>query len=159
MNLIGGQQRIEDKLLDAVDAINENDALSAHAFPGKATRPSPLTLRDEKLLISEEVREKPTFGAIEARSSNYSVGIITGSEALGLNPQWMIESLLAIGEEEPALNANQTSGRYFLPTRKTPTWPAPVNSRSCWSMASWVFKPYASTSCCLWKSLVISPSA
>jgi len=118
MNLIGGQQRIEDKLLDAVDAINENDTLSAHAFPGNATRPSPLTLRDEKLLISEEVRDKPTFGAIEARSSNYSVGVITGSEALGLNPQWMIESLLAIGEEEPALNANQTSGRYFPAIKK-----------------------------------------
>lgn len=117
MNLVGGQQNIEDKLLAAVEAINENDPLSAHAYPVNATRPSPLTLRDEKLLISEEVREKPTFGAIEARSSNYSVGIITGSEALGLDPQWMIESLLAIGEEEPALTSNQSSGRY-VPAHK-----------------------------------------
>ncbi|WP_242485902.1 hypothetical protein [Pseudomonas sp. TH21] len=120
MNLVGGQQNIEDKLLAAVDAINENDPLSAHAYPVNATRPSPLTLRDEKLLISEEVREKPTFGAIEARSSNYSVGIITGSEALGLDPQWMLESLLAIGEEEPALTTNQNSGRY-VPAHKRDT--------------------------------------
>lgn len=120
MNLVGGQQNIEDKLLAAVDAINENDPLSAHAYPVNATRPSPLTLRDEKLLISEEVREKPTFGAIEARSSNYSVGIITGSEALGLDPQWMLESLLAIGEEEPVLTTNQSSGRY-VPAHKRDT--------------------------------------
>lgn len=120
MNLVGGQQNIEDKLLVAVDAINENDPLSAHAYPINAPRPSPLTLRDEKLLISEEVREKPTFGAIEARSSNYSVGIITGSEALGLDPHWMLESLLAIGEEEPALTTNQNSGRY-VPAHKKDT--------------------------------------
>ncbi|MFJ2484801.1 hypothetical protein [Pseudomonas sp. NPDC087639] len=120
LNLVGGQQNIEDKLLAAVDAINENDPLSAHAYPVNAPRPSPLTLRDEKLLISEEVREKPTFGAIEARSSNYSVGIITGSEALGLDPQWMLESLLAIGEEEPALTTNQYSGRY-VPAHKRDT--------------------------------------
>lgn len=112
MNLVGGQPNIEDKLLAAVEAINENDPLSAHAFPIDAMRPSPLTLRDEKLLISEEVRDKPTLGVIEARSSNYSVGIIAGSEALGLDPQWMVESLLAIGEEEPALNRNQKPGRY-----------------------------------------------
>lgn len=112
LNLVGGQKDIEDKLLAAVDAINENDPLSAHAFPLSATRPSPLTLRDEKLLISEEIGEKPALGAIEARSSNYSVGIITGSEALGLDPQWMIESLLAIGEEEPPLSSNQKPGRY-----------------------------------------------
>lgn len=112
LNLVGGQKDIEDKLLAAVDAINENDPLSAHAFPLSATRPSPLTLRDEKLLISEEVGEKPTLGVIQARSSNYSVGIITGSEALGLDPQWMVESLLAIGEEEPPLSSNQKPGRY-----------------------------------------------
>lgn len=118
MNLVGGQQNIEDKLLAAVDAINENDPMSAHAFTTNSSRPSPLTLRDEKLLITEEVRDKPTFGAIKARSSNYSVGIITGSEALGLNPQWMMDSLLAIGEEEPPITANQYVGRYSSAYRK-----------------------------------------
>ncbi|MFJ6826274.1 hypothetical protein ACIQRH_01590 [Pseudomonas sp. NPDC090964] len=118
MNLVGGQQNIEDKLLAAVEAINENDPLSAHAYPADALRPSPLTLRDEKLLISEEARDKATYGAIEARSSNYSVGIIAGSEALGLNPQWMVESLLAIGMEEPPLNPNQHPGRYSPAVRK-----------------------------------------
>ncbi len=118
MNLVGGQQNIEDKLLAAVDAINENDPMSAHAFTTNSSRPSPLTLRDEKLLITEEVRDKPTFGAIKARSSNYSVGVITGSEALGLNPQWMMDSLLAIGEEEPPITANQYIGRYSSAYRK-----------------------------------------
>lgn len=118
MNLVGGQQNIEDKLLAAVDAINENDPMSAHAFTTNSSRPSPLTLRDEKLLITEEVRDKPTFGAIQARSSNYSVGVITGSEALGLNPQWMMDSLLAIGEEEPPITANQYIGGYSSAYRK-----------------------------------------
>ncbi|MGE8303329.1 MAG: hypothetical protein ACN6PW_02620 [Pseudomonas kermanshahensis] len=117
MNLVGGPQKIADKLFAAVDAIHENDPLSAHAYPENATRPSPLTLRDEKLLISEDAREKPLAGAIEARSSNYSVGVITGSEALGLNPQWMEESLLAIGEEEPVIN-NISYGRYHAYQRK-----------------------------------------
>lgn len=116
MNLVGGPQKIADKLFAAVDAINENDPLSAHAYPENATRPSPLTLRDEKLLISEDAREKPLTGAIEARSSNYSVGIITGSEALGLNTQWMEESLLAIGEEEPIIN--NSDGRYHAFQKK-----------------------------------------
>lgn len=117
MNLVGGPQKIEDKLLSAVDAIKDNDPLSGHAFPEKATRPSPLTLRDEKLLISEEKKEKNHQNSVEARSSNYSVGIITGSEALGLNPLWMVESLLAIGEEEPPIN-NNTFGRYFPAHKK-----------------------------------------
>ncbi|HGM5583853.1 TPA: hypothetical protein ACKP2Y_000135 [Pseudomonas putida] len=117
MNLVGGPQKIADKLFAAVDAIHENDPLSAHAYPENATRPSPLTLRDEKLLISEDARERPLAGAIEARSSNYSVGVITGSEALGLNPQWMEESLLAIGEEEPAIN-NNNYGRYHAFQKK-----------------------------------------
>jgi len=117
MNLVGGPQKIADKLFAAVDAIHENDPLSAHAYPEKATRPSPLTLRDEKLLISEDARDKPLAGAIEARSSNYSVGIITGSEALGLNPHWMEESLLAIGEEEPVIN-NNSYGRYHAFQKK-----------------------------------------
>lgn len=117
MNLVGGPQKIADKLFAAVDAINENDPLSAHAYPENATRPSPLTLRDEKLLISENARDKPLAGAIEARSSNYSVGIITGSEALGLNPKWMEESLLAIGEEEPIIN-NNSYGRYHAFQKK-----------------------------------------
>lgn len=111
MNLVGGPQKIADKLFAAVDAINENDPLSAHAYPESATRPSPLTLRDEKLLISEDSRENAPAGVIEARSSNYSVGIITGSEALGLTYKWMEESLLAIGEEEPVIN-NNSYGRY-----------------------------------------------
>ncbi len=117
MNLVGGPQKIADKLFAAVDAIHENDPLSAHAYPENATRPSPLTLRDEKLLISEDAREKPLAGVIEARSSNYSVGVITGSEALGLNPQWMEESLLAIGEEEPVIN-NNNYGRYHAFQKK-----------------------------------------
>lgn len=119
MNLVGGAKKIEDKLLSAVEAINDDDPLSGHAFPEKATRPSPLTLRDEKLLISEEKKEKTHHNSVEARSSNYSVGIITGSEALGLNPLWMVESLLAIGEEEPPIN-NNPFGRY-LPAHKKDT--------------------------------------
>lgn len=120
MNLVGGpQKQVEDKLLEAIDAINENDPLSAHAYPEKALRPSPLTLRDEKLLISEEKSEKNQESTVAAKSSNYSVGVLTGSEALGLNPTWMVESLPAIGEEEPVLNNNQY-GRY-LPAHKKDT--------------------------------------
>ncbi|WP_237402901.1 hypothetical protein [Pseudomonas sp. MWU318] len=117
LNLVGGLQKIEDKLLGALDAINDNDPLSAHAFPEKAVRPSPLTLRDEKLLISEEKSDRANVGTVQARSSNYSVGIITGSEALGLNPLWMVESLLAIGEEEPSIN-NNPYGRYHPAHKK-----------------------------------------
>ena len=117
LNLVGGLQKIEDKLLGALEAISDNDPLSAHAFPEKAIRPSPLTLRDEKLLISEEKSDRSNVGTIEARSSNYSVGIITGSEALGLDPLWMVESLPAIGEEEPSIN-NNPYGRYYPAHKK-----------------------------------------
>lgn len=123
MNLVGGPQKIEDKLLGAIDAIKDNDPLSGHAFPDKALRPSPLTLRDEKLLISEEKKEmgKPNSSLVVAKSSNYSVGIITGSEALGLNPLWMVESLLAIGEEEPSIHQGGGSGARYIAAHKKDT--------------------------------------
>ncbi len=104
MNLVGGSKKIEEKLLKALDEMKDEDPMSGHPFPEGAVRPSPLTIRDEKLLISEEEekggKEKPHR---LARASNYSVGIIAGSEALGLRAQWLLESLPPIGLEEPPL--------------------------------------------------------
>jgi hypothetical protein len=107
LNLVGGRKKIEEKLLKAVEEIKDEDPMSGHAFPDGALRPSPLTIRDEKMIISEEeekeTREKPHR---LARASNYSVGIIAGSEALGLRSQWLTESLPAIGlEERPLLDS------------------------------------------------------
>lgn len=106
LNLLGGKERIADKLLEAVEAFQDHDPMAGHAFPDKAKRPSPLTLRDEKVLISRPEGTYLNDGRVEADSSHYSVGIIAGSEALGLNAQWMCESLAAIGKEEKPLGGN-----------------------------------------------------
>ncbi|SEJ16585.1 hypothetical protein SAMN04244579_03352 [Azotobacter beijerinckii] len=106
LNLLGGKERIADKLLEAVEAFQDHDPMAGHAFPDKAKRPSPLTLRDEKVLIARPEGTYLNDGRVEADSSHYSVGIIAGSEALGLNAQWMSESLAAIGKEEKPLDSN-----------------------------------------------------
>lgn len=75
--------------------------MAGHAFNLNSERPSPLTLRDEKLLISDAgVATDETTNIVKANSSSFSVGVIVGSDALGLNTKWMQEGLISIGEEE-----------------------------------------------------------
>ena len=119
LNLVGGKNKIEDKLLGAVESITDDDPLSGHAFPEKAIRPSPLTLRDEKLLISEENGANLSTSQVRAMSSIYSVGIIAGSEALGLKLEWMMETLPSIGKEEPQLHTSNPIS--YVPKHKSDT--------------------------------------
>lgn len=109
LNLAGGRSKIEEKLLRAVDSVRDDDPMSGHAFPDHAQLPSPLTLRDEKSLISEEVlsAEIARTASVTAKSSSYSVGLLVGSEALGLSADWLISTLPAIGLEEPPLHSNR----------------------------------------------------
>ena len=104
LDLMGGKQKIEGKLIEALDSLQDNDPLDGHAYTINMPRPSPLTLRDEKLLIIQTNNDIPASTLVNAQSSIYSVGIIAGSEALGLNAKWMEEALPLIGEEEPALH-------------------------------------------------------
>lgn len=107
LNLVGGTQAVEDKLLRAIEDIKDNDPMDGHAFNLSSDRPSPLALRDEKLLISDSgARSDETSNIVKANSSSFSVGVIVGSEALGLNSQWMAEGLTSIGEEEKPLHGN-----------------------------------------------------
>lgn len=107
LNLVGGTQAVEDKLLRAIEDIKDNDPMDGHAFNLSSDRPSPLALRDEKLLISDSgARSDESSNIVKANSSTFSVGVIVGSEALGLNPQWMAEGLTSIGEEEKPLHGN-----------------------------------------------------
>jgi hypothetical protein len=103
LNLMGGKKNIEDKLIKALYSLADVDPFDGHAFPDKSPRPSPLTLRDEKMLITESIGEKATSNRVDTRSSPYSVGILAGSEATGLNIKWLEETLPLIGEEEPPL--------------------------------------------------------
>lgn len=108
LNLVGGTQAVEDKLLRASDDIKDNDPMAGHAFNLNSERPSPLTLRDEKLLISDAgIATDETTNIVKANSSSFSVGVIVGSDALGLNTKWMEEGLISIGEEEKPMHGTQ----------------------------------------------------
>ncbi|MCD8560223.1 MAG: hypothetical protein LRY75_15715 [Shewanella xiamenensis] len=105
LNLVGGTQAVEDKLLRAVEDIKDNDPMDGHAFNMSSERPSPLALRDEKLLISDVgASYDETSNIVKANSNSFSVGVIVGSEALGLNTSWMAEGLTSLGEEERPLH-------------------------------------------------------
>jgi hypothetical protein len=96
MNLVGSARAVEDKLLRAIVDIKQDNPLYGHAFPTNAPYPSPLTFKDEKFLLNPEAHGARELG--EARK--YSVGIIYGSEALGLEMDKFASSLPALGEFE-----------------------------------------------------------
>lgn len=100
LNLVGGRSKVEEKLLQAVSAIEDNDPMSGHAMPQVAKLPSPLTLRDEKQLISAVETKSPKGGPLLALSTDYSVGVVIGSEALGLSLERLEQTLPLIGEDE-----------------------------------------------------------
>ena len=126
LNLVGSPREIDDKLLRAIADIVIDDPLSGHAFPKDAPCPSPLTLRDEKQLISMD-----SSGAREVgdRSSMYSVGIITGSEALGLDVAKFDATLPSIGEFESS-RAQGAAPLYIVRHFEDTDLPRSTNFRS-----------------------------
>lgn len=108
LDLLGSDREIEDKLLGTIEALDVDDALSNHAFSEGVDRPSPLTFRDEKLLISTDARPQGAAGA-----GHYSVAIVTGSPALGLSAETLCAAMPALGQfETEARGLNGGSGRY-----------------------------------------------
>ena len=79
LQLIGSMDDIQHKLQVAINGLkdHEQDVLTCHAIsPGQIRIPSPLTLQDERVILNA----RSTEGA-----SNYSVSLVMGSSALGLN--------------------------------------------------------------------------
>lgn len=113
LNLLGERKEIGEQLLETVEQMKELDPTAGHALSDDG-RPSPLMLRDEALLISEARKGEADAGdgTLRAKSSRYSVGILIGSEALGLNAQWLSESLSNIGQFEPPVFAGAPRDRY-----------------------------------------------
>jgi hypothetical protein len=111
MNLVGSAQEIEDKLLRAVEDIQQDNPLFGHAFPMGLSSPSPLTFRDEKQLITADGAGGRELGD---RSTMYSVGIITGSEALGLDIERFEEIMPSLGDFEESKVAGKDSPRYLV---------------------------------------------
>lgn len=111
MNLVGSAQEIEDKLLRAVEDIQQDNPLFGHAFPVGLSSPSPLTFRDEKQLITADGTGGRELGD---RSTMYSVGIITGSEALGLDIERFEEILPSLGDFEESKVVGKDSPRYHV---------------------------------------------
>lgn len=116
MNLVGSARGVEEKLLRAVMDIKQDNPLHGHAFPDDASCPSPLTFKDEKFLLNPEAH-----GAREVGDGlrMYSVGVICGSEALGLEVDTFASSLPALGEFEegiPGRNAPRYQVRTYSDT-------------------------------------------
>lgn len=100
MNLVGSAHGVEEKLLRAIMDIKQDNPLYGHAFPEDALCPSPLTFKDEKFLLNPEAHGARELGE---GSRKYSVGVIYGSEALGLEVDKFASSLPALGEFEEGI--------------------------------------------------------
>jgi hypothetical protein len=109
MNLVGSARVVEEKLLRAVEGITQDNPLYGHAFPENATCPSPLTFKDEKFLLNPDSHSARELGD---GPRMYSVGIIIGSEALGLQADIFAASLPALGEFEENRVVGRTPPRY-----------------------------------------------
>lgn len=88
LRLIGDRNKATDKLLRLVDSPAE-DPLSAHRKCEDKGYPSPLTRRDEQLLL-KHLDPK-------GREKTFSVTAIVGSPALGLTSQFMRPALETLG--------------------------------------------------------------
>jgi hypothetical protein len=105
LKLVGNQTEIEEKLLQTIQDMTFDDPLSGHAVTEPAANGaqnmSPLTYRDEKFLITAtaaEVRANPE------RTKMYSVALIAGSEALGLDIEKLKFTLPPLGNYEDPLS-------------------------------------------------------
>jgi hypothetical protein len=101
LNLIGNQTEIEEKLLQTIEDMNFDDPMSGHANleigSSSSLHLSPLTFRDEKFLISAtaaEIRVNPEL------TKMYSVALVAGSEAMGMDVEKLKISLPSLGSFE-----------------------------------------------------------
>ncbi len=86
LNLLGTQDQIELKLLQVKEHEEKVDPLERHAFIEDTGIPSPLTYRDEKQILGK--LDTQIIGSEKTgikQSQKYTVNIISGSQALGLN--------------------------------------------------------------------------
>lgn len=113
MNLVGSARVVEEKLLRAVEGITQDNPLYGHAFPENATCPSPLTFKDEKFLLNPDSHSARELGD---GPRMYSVGVICGSEALGLQADVFAASLPPLGEFEESRVVGRNPPRYQVHT-------------------------------------------
>jgi len=101
LKLVGSASEVEDKLLKAVEKIEFDDPLSGHAIIEGVgigvPQLSPLTYRDEKFLIDARAVK---MAAKLNKPHHYSVAIIAGSEASGMDLDKLKVSLPALGTYE-----------------------------------------------------------
>lgn len=83
LGLLGNNRDIESKLLQAMNKAETDDPLDRHAFVESVGMPSPLTFRDEKQILGMADPDQNEIGPKTTR--HYTVSIITGSAALGIN--------------------------------------------------------------------------
>ena len=86
LNLLGTQDQIESKLLQVKENEEKVDPLERHAFIEDTGFPSPLTYRDEKQILGK--LDAQMVGSEKTgikQSQNYTVNLISGSRALGID--------------------------------------------------------------------------
>ncbi len=112
LQLIGSMDDIQHKLQQAIKGLkdHEQDVLTCHATGSGPNRiPSPLSLQDERMILSA----KPPEGA-----PKYSVSLIMGTPALGMNLKAMQEGFNAINEFQSGSLMSKYETRVFSDTAK-----------------------------------------
>jgi hypothetical protein len=126
LKLVGNQAEIEEKLLQTIQDMTFDDPLSCHGITEQTTTAlqniSPLTYRDEKFLIRAEATEERSN---PERTKKYSVAVIVGSEALGLDVDKLKVTLPPLGDfEEAPLSSRSKAYEIKHSTDKTLKGPA-----------------------------------
>ena len=86
LNLLGTQDQIESKLLQFKENEEKVDPLERHAFIEDTGTPSPLTYRDEKQILGKlDVQMVGSEKTGIKQSQNYTINLISGSRALGID--------------------------------------------------------------------------
>ena len=76
---------VPEKLQEAIENYNTHDPLDRHAFdPDSSEVPSPITCRDEKAILGRTNYQSPQAPLQEDKDKQFTVSIISGSEALGI---------------------------------------------------------------------------
>ena len=106
-----GQDDIDSKLSEAIQQQVKSSPLDRHAFFEHDGKPilSPITFRDEKGFFGSEQNISDGSGLIKLQNnSRYTVSVVVGSEAQGLNS--VADSLRLLYEAETFSNPDFRSG-------------------------------------------------
>ncbi len=117
LKLLGTPKEIEDSILSEIDHYESNDPLEYHRINTQNNRtiPSPLTRRDEELIIGVAQNDSKKFNELNAITDylkTSTVSVVSGSNALGLFA--LKDSLSGLYNRDNPMNVDSRISQYSV---------------------------------------------